>query len=250
MNVAYRTEPAPGRRNEDFVIAGPSWVVVLDGATARPDVESGCRHDVPWLVERLGTALALHLATRAGEPLTGVVSAAIRDTMLAHGDGCDLGNPDSPSSTVAVLRKRADTVEYLVLCDSPIALRGVDGTVTVVHDDRLDHLPGGRPYSVELVRSTRNRPGGFWVASTCPDAAGEALTGTVPASSVNGVLMVTDGVSRLVDRYGWSWERLVATAAADGPDRLVEQVRKAEIEYGPRGGGKPHDDATAAWIHW
>ncbi|MEV5411015.1 protein phosphatase 2C domain-containing protein [Thermopolyspora sp. NPDC052614] len=250
MNVTYRTEPMPGGRNEDFVVAGPSWVVVLDGATARADVDSGCRHDVSWLVGQLGSALARQLVTRAEESLPTLLAAAIRGTMAAHGDVCDLGNPDSPSSTVAVLRERAGLVEYLVLCDSSVVLRGVDGTLAVVHDDRVDRLPGGRPYSVELVRSSRNRVGGFWVASTCPEAAGEALTGAVPAGAVDGVLMVTDGVSRLVEWYGRTWEEVVATAAKDGPGRLVEQVREAETEHGPRGGAKRHDDATAVWVTW
>lgn len=67
MRIAYETAAAPGRpHNEDFVVAGPDWVAVLDGATAPAGVASGCVHDVPWLVARLGGALAHRLATGRG----------------------------------------------------------------------------------------------------------------------------------------------------------------------------------------
>jgi len=251
VHTAHATRPAPdtpGRANEDYVLTGPGWAVVLDGATAPAGVDSGCEHDVPWLVAHLAAALARQLTTRPDTELTGILATAIRDTMRAHEHTCDLTNPDSPSSTAAIVRERDDMLDYLVLCDSPIAIRRRDGRLLVVDDDRTDHLPGGRPYPRALVTSLRNQPGGFWVASTRPDAAEHALTGSLPAADVSGVLMVTDGVSRLVDWYGHTWEALVDVAAAEGPARLVELVRDAERKHGPREGGKTHDDATAVWL--
>ncbi|MER5622540.1 protein phosphatase 2C domain-containing protein [Streptosporangium sp. NPDC002544] len=251
MHITYETAAAPGRPyNEDYVVAGPTWAAVLDGATAPAGVESGCEHDVPWLVAQLGSALARQLATRPKESLPDIVAGAIRATMVAHADTCDLANPDSPSSTVAVLREQGGLVDYLVLCDSPIVLQRTDGTLTVIDDDRTDHLPGGRPYSRELVRASRNRPGGFWVASTAPDAAYEALTGSVEASTVSGALLLTDGVTRLVEWYGRSWDQLVTTAATAGPAELIAQVRREEREQEVPDFAKRHDDATAAWVSW
>ncbi|MEU9836344.1 protein phosphatase 2C domain-containing protein [Streptosporangium sp. NPDC048047] len=252
MRITHETAAAPGRpRNEDFVVTGPDWAAVLDGATAPAGVVSGCVHDVPWLVARLGGALAHRLATGSRESLPDLVAAVIRDTMTAHGDACDLTGPDSPSSTMTVLRRRGGTLDYLVLCDSPIVLRHTGGAVTVLDDDRLDHLPGGRPYGLELVRGLRNRPGGFWVASVVPEAAYEARAGSVPLADVSGALLATDGVTRLVEAYGWTWERLVAVADADGPGRLIAEVRAAELEHGaPHPTAKPHDDATAIWMTW
>lgn len=251
MRISYVTEaaPVPGRENEDHVVCGPDWAVVLDGATPWPGVDSGCRHGVPWLVGRLGGALARSLAAREPATLTELLEAAIRDTMAAHAGTCDLGNPSSPSATVAIVRRRGEVLDHLVLCDSPVVLRRTDGSVLVVHDDRTERLPGGRPYTYELVESMRNRPGGFWVASNRPEAAREALTGSTPVASLDGVLVCTDGVSRLVEWYGHAWEDVTAIAAKDGPARLVELVRRAEREQGPRS-GKVHDDATAVWMHW
>ena len=104
--VRYATVAAPGGVNEDYVIAGPSWVVVLDGATAPLGVDSGCVHDVSWLVRTLAGALAVRLD--GDESLPGVLARAIAATMDAHAATCDLGNPNSPSCTVAIARRRGD----------------------------------------------------------------------------------------------------------------------------------------------
>ncbi|MFI0417503.1 protein phosphatase 2C domain-containing protein [Spongiactinospora sp. 9N601] len=248
MRVTFATAPGADR-NEDLVVAAPTWAFVLDGATVLPGVRTGCVHDVRWLVARLGAALAGGLCARPDEPLPGLVARAIEETMAAHAGTCDLGDPDSPSSTVTVLRERGDALDYLVLCDSPLVLCRTGGEPTVVHDDRVERLPGGRPYGDALVRAHRNRPGGFWVASTAPEAAHEAVTGTVDRASVTAALLVSDGISRLVDWYGRPWRHLVATAGTEGPQELIAQVRAAEREHGPQY-GKAHDDATAAWVTW
>src|SRR5689334_16883747 len=38
--ITYATQAAPGVVNEDYVVAGPGWAVVLDGATAPAGVDS------------------------------------------------------------------------------------------------------------------------------------------------------------------------------------------------------------------
>ncbi|NRQ37859.1 protein phosphatase 2C domain-containing protein [Nonomuraea sp. NN258] len=246
MKVSYASLAGSARPNEDLVVAGPTWAAVLDGATAAAGVDSGCAHDVPWLVSRLAAGLAQALLADPGLPLAGALEHAIRTAMTAHGGGCDLGNPDSPSSTAAIVRWAGDRVEYLVLGDSPVVLRHRDGRVTVAGDDRLDRLPGGRPYSLDLVRRSRNTAGGFWVASTAPGAAHEAVTGSVEAAGLAGAGLFTDGVGRLVDWYGWTWESVAGTVAAQGPESAIRAVRAAERAHGPVT-GKPHDDATAVW---
>ncbi len=248
MSVTYATRPAPGRPvNEDYVVAGPEWAVVLDGATAADGAETGCRHDVAWLVRRLAGALAARLAGAPSGTLADVLAGAIEEVREAHGGGCDLANPDNPSSTVAMTRRRGDALECLVLADSPVVVRRRDGSVGVVDDDRLERLPGGRPYTLEQVRAHRNRPGGFWVAGAVPEAAYEAVTATFPAAEVDVVAMFTDGVTRLVDHYGHDWAGLLAALRSRGPHHLIESVRAAERAR-PPAGAKPHDDATALLI--
>ncbi|MEV5890253.1 protein phosphatase 2C domain-containing protein [Nonomuraea fuscirosea] len=243
--ITYATRPGSERPNEDLVIAGPSWIVVLDGATAAAGVDSGCAHDVAWLVGRLGGALAAGLAADEGAPLADILETAIEGARSAHGSRCDLDNPDSPSATVAMVRSPGPgRVEYLVLGDSPVVLSPASGGVCVVSDDRLERLPGGRPYPVELVRRMRNAPGGFWVAAARPEAAREAITGA--ADGVRGAGVFTDGVARLADWYGWSWQAVLDVLEGGGPGAVIDAVRGLEVRRGPVW-GKRHDDATAAW---
>lgn len=247
MQAAYATESTPGRVNEDYAICGPDWALVLDGATAPPaGVDSGCIHDVPWLVRHMAAAISQRL-TLSRAPLTGILAAAIQDTRNGHAHTCDLSNPDSPSTTVSIVRVAGGSLDYLTLGDSPIVLWEPAGGTRVVIDDRIAHLPGGRPYTFELVRSLRNKPAGFWIASTVPEAAYEAITGTAGLRPGSEIALLTDGVTRLVEYYGYTWDRLFAQLRAGPPQALIASVRDLERERGTPD-GKQHDDATAVHL--
>lgn len=243
MDITYATSQGDGAANEDYAACGSDWAVILDGATPAPGVNSGCIHDVPWLVRNLAAGITRKLMTSTS-PLTDILSDAIAGLRKAHAGMCDLANPDSPSSTVAILRIRGDAADYLVLGDSPVILRR-GREILAVTDDRLDYLPGGRPYSRALVRQHRNARGGFWVASTDPEAAYEARTGTV--GGVTEAAMLTDGVTRLVSEYGRDWADVFAVLRSEaGAPGLIRLVRQAE-EKTPPTSGKHHDDATVIY---
>jgi hypothetical protein len=243
MQITFATSAGGERPNEDYAACGPGWAVLLDGATPRDDVDSGCIHDVPWLARRLAAGIVAGLL-RDEAPLPAVLAEAIQRTCDAHAGSCDLSNPDSPSSTVAIVRVRAEVLDYLVLGDSPVILRRGTGIVPIC-DDRADRLPGGRPYSAELVRRWRNTPGGFWVASTSQQAAREAVTGS--AKGITEAALLTDGVTRLIERYGATWAELLnALEGTDGPAALIRRVR--EEERAAPAPGKRHDDATAILV--
>jgi len=97
------TAGAATRPNEDYAAAGPDWAIVLDGATHSDGVDTGCIHDVPWLVRHLAAALTEQMITGEAS-LPDALARAIETTCAAHADSCDLTNPDSPSSTVAMVR--------------------------------------------------------------------------------------------------------------------------------------------------
>lgn len=248
--VTYATEPTPGRPNEDYVLAGPTWVAVLDGATAPHGIDSGCSHDVRWLVRHLGMALAARLSG-SRDALDAILVEAIRIVCAEHGDTCDLTNPDSPSSTVAVVREREGELDYLVLADSPIILDTLQGLRPIL-DDRIAHLPDHTP---EGIRSRRNRPDGFWVASTNPEAGFHATHGSVALGDVRRAALLTDGATRFVERFRLGdWQTLLDLLERQGPDELIQRVRKAEEaeteseRTGKR--GKLQDDATAAFVRY
>jgi hypothetical protein len=74
----------------------------------------------------------------------------------------------------------------------------------------------------------------------------------MPLDSLASVTLLSDGATRLVDRFGLaSWDETSALLDSAGPDELIRQIRKAEDgdpvgRRWPR--GKAHDDATA--LHW
>jgi hypothetical protein len=245
MDFAFATEAAPGRANEDHIILSPGFAILLDGVTQLPDLDTGCIHGPGWLVRVLGGHLTEALSTDGTVGLEQALADAIDAVCRRHANTCNLANPNSPSSTVAMVRERAGFLDYLVLCDSTVVFENAGG-MTPISDDRTDTLAA---YDRESVARVRNRPGGFWVASTAPEAAAEALTGAVPMDGLQRMLLCTDGVSRLVDFFGRSWSDVFAIAERHGPRAAINAVRQCETEHPerlerPGRRVKQYDDAT------
>ncbi|GAA4599106.1 protein phosphatase 2C domain-containing protein [Planotetraspora phitsanulokensis] len=269
MRVTFASEPAyAGRPNEDFIGATPDAVVLLDGASVPPGIESGCTHSVRWYSHTLGSTLLTEMTQSAG-PLPELLAKGIKHVTSLHDFTCDLSHGGSPSATVVMLRQAGDQLDWLVLGDSTLILDTGTAEPMVVRDDRLDRVAaprrtrldalfGGTPEHatalrgyVEGLADYRNRDGGFWVAATDPLAADQALTGSVPADSVYAAALLSDGASDAVDRYHLvTWRQLLDTLAQDGPAELIRQVRAAE-QSDPHGErwrrSKTHDDSTAVF---
>lgn len=123
----------------------------------------------------------------------------------------------------------------------------------------VDELPTGTPEHAaalaqyrEDLTGLRNRPGGFWIAGPEPRAAEHALTGTVPLESLASVTLLSDGGTRLVDRFNFAdWPGVLDALGPSGPDELIRRVRATE-NGDPDGQRWPHgkarDDATV--LHW
>ena len=244
MQISHMSQASPDAvANEDFVFASERFAVVLDGATDS-GLPNGCAHGVAWLARRLGGQLAAVLIEQPDLPLREVLRQGIDGTCALH-PGCDLDNPNSPASTVAMVRLSGGTLDCLALADSPVAVQTHDGELLLLDDDRTAHLPA---YDRESVARLRNTDQGFWVASTRPEAADRALTAAVPIARVRRFALVSDGVSRLVERYGWGWPQLLDTLEKQGPAAAIAAVREAERAAAPGTfKGKRHDDATAAF---
>jgi hypothetical protein len=255
VQITMTTEAAPGQVNEDYAICGPTWAAVFDGATPGPDVDSGCIHDVPWLVRQLSGNLAPALIQHPDIPLTDALANAIVATADAHAATCDLSNPDSPSSTVAIARCRGNSIDHLVLADSPIIFRHGPAydEIELVADTRSENLPS---YTPESIRKFRNTSSGFWVASTSPEAAVNAVTGSRPAASVGVLYLLTDGASRFVDLLGLGdWNDFVRTIDGHGVGATIDKIRAGERETLPQASRqangrrlKRHDDATVVVV--
>jgi len=244
MQITYATKAAGSDApNDDYVLATESFAVMLDGATAPAGIDSGCIHNVPWLTAQLASHQARLLATEPTRELREVLRESIVRTCASHADTCDITNRDSPSSTSIMARVRGARFEYCVLGDSGVVIQHTDSTVTAVVDDRTSYLPS---YTREAVSSLRNTDAGFWIASIKPEAADRALCGSVPVADVRRAVLVTDGATRLTERYSWSWEKLLDRIEEDGPEAVIEEVRRedAQVPQGTQRGKWPHDDIS------
>jgi hypothetical protein len=267
MQVAFATQPAPGGAvNEDFIAATDRVVVLLDGASVPQGLETGCRHDTAWYVTRLGTGLLDQLTDQPGQLLTDALASAIQAVASLHADTCELDHPGGPSAAVALLREADQTVDYLVLADTTVLL-DEPGGLHVISDHRLaqvavtEHsamhreatgsLTHQRRYAelVTELRRHRNQAEGYWVASSVPDASYHALTGSFRRLEVRRAALLSDGATRLVDRFGiMAWPHLFDLLDREGPYALIMQTREAE-SADPEGRrwprSKRHDDASA-----
>lgn len=249
MQITYATRAASADvPNDDYVLAAETWAVMLDGATAPAGVDSGCIHTVPWLTAHLANHQAAMLAAEPERELREVLRESILRTCADHADTCDITNRDSPSSTSVLTRLNDSRFEYAVLGDSGVVIEHADGTVEAIVDDRTSFLPS---YKREDVSLLRNSDQGFWIASIKPEAADHALTGSVPVDDVRRVALVTDGATRLYERYGWSWKQLLDRLDEGGPDAVIDAVRREDVQV-PKGvhrGKYPHDDISALlWL--
>ena len=236
------SEPAGAAENEDAAGALGEVAVLLDGAGVPQRFRAGCHHSVAWFSH----AVAGHLLTRAQDPATDLRSAlagAIADVRGLHEHECDL-DAGGPSATVVVARRVGEHLEHLVLSDSSLLLRGTDGRVARITDQRVDEVVA-QEREATAVEARRNAPGGFWVVRHESEAAQQALVGRTPWATLGSVHLVSDGITRAVDLLDQDDDTSLALAVEADPRRVIEGIRAGErsleVARRPR---KLHDDAT------
>jgi hypothetical protein len=248
-----RTAIGSGTENQDLALTGPDWALVLDGANPPAGVDVGCTHGIAWIVDRLGAHLREGLDADEGA-LADVLREAIRATVTDHGPTCDLTHPRSPGATVAMARIAKDRLEWLVVGDAAVLFEDTTGRVAIETDNRINELPEppDTPEGVQaFIDRYRNKPGGAWFAGAVPEAADHAFTGRQEVADLRRVLLCTNGITRLTDRYGYRLPDLMTLATTSrGPEALIDAVRGAELtDPDPsRWSGKRHDDATAVLV--
>ncbi|WP_171055594.1 MULTISPECIES: hypothetical protein [unclassified Nonomuraea] len=254
MRVTMTSAPKrTDRANEDFTCAGPTAAVLIDGAGI-PGTESICRHGVAWYANRLGGSLLSLLSLVQDRSVSALLAEAIEQVTNDHRDTCDVANPISPSATVAILRLSDGLLEYLVLGDSVLVLDRADDAPVVVSDPREVIISRSYQPAIEAaaqgsdehhrllrdLRANRNQPGGFWLAKDDPRAADEAIMGSCPISGLTGAVLLSNGASRIVDRFQLAdWPQVMAVLASSGPAEIIRRVRQAEARHAVAA-----DDAT------
>jgi hypothetical protein len=224
------TDPGtPGWPNEDYACVGPGAAVLLDGCTTTPrGTDTGCVHGVAWYARTLGADLLAAITAAPRVPLASALGAAIGQVRDRHADSCDLSLRATPAATVTAVRAGPEGLSYLALSDSSVAADFGDGRPPQVITDR------------------------HRAAAADPGAAGAATTGTLPYAGLRGVVLLSDGATRISDLYHQlSWPAMVDVIREHGPAALIRQVRAAEdadpdCERWPR--HKARDDATV--VYW
>ncbi len=259
-SLTVRTAERPGgsRPSEDRIFQADNAVIVLDGATQALALE----RTGGWIAEETGQRLIAGLTAQPNVDLRELLKTCIVGLVDDHG----LKPGMSPSTTVSIARFNKTVVDILVLCDSPVILLNTNGSIIEVRDDRLSrissslHRPDGprdmsKPEWVEQIttfETYRNRPGGFWCVSASPEAADEAIVKQFSVSDCQAIMLMTDGVSAIVDDYQSlpSWQAAMNVGRTD-PEQLVALVHDTELhdpaaEKWPR--GKVHDDKALAVV--
>jgi hypothetical protein len=266
MNVSFASAKGSGEVNEDWVGATQSIAIVLDGITTPPGMgDVGCSHGTPWLVASIGSSVLLHAEQQPDLSLTEILRQAIADTAARHAGTCDLNAPGTPSAGVAMLRATDRTLDYLVLSDAFVVidtgdevqaitdLRGQEvvadlRAATFAHPIGSEAHAANRRAMVDLQRSYRNAPDGYWVAAGRLEAADRAITGRVALAHVRRAAVLSDGAAALIEYDLADWKGLLDILELHGPATLVQRVRNAE-RSDPQGIRWPRfkasDDAAA-----
>ncbi|OJF10408.1 hypothetical protein [Couchioplanes caeruleus] len=261
---ALATDTAPGRPNEDFVVATPEIAVVVDGAGIP---YGGCHHGVAWYAKQLGVRTLAALTQNPDISLTDGLATGIATVASMHVATCDLANPGTPCAAIGILRVGEHQVDTLALSDVSIVV-DLESGLEVTCDLSIEHISGTEPDAVAGLRfgtdghqaaladlvarqtATRNRPDGWWVAAADPDAAQYAHVRSYPRTAMRRASAFTDGATRPVDQMRcFEWSTYLDLLDKLGPAGLIQQVRAIEIadpdgERYPR--TKRHDDATIA----
>lgn len=253
----------PYEDSDDKVLTTENAVIVLDGASAFRPVPVPASLYAHTLGRSLQRALSGDLAADLRETLADAISTTAQALELSTGD--------SPTSTVAIVRRLHDQVEVLVLGDSPVILPDA-----VISDDRIDELdlPERSTYRSRLASGTgydeahrtllkdlqakqleyRNRSDGYWIAETDPIAAHHALVSSHRLDEAPWCVLATDGAANVLDHLNLMPWSTLATKNSDELDALLQQCRTWEAVNDPDGKELPrakrHDDKTLAVVDW
>ncbi len=242
---------------EDRIFIGNKSIIVLDGAT---QADQTVEQTGGWIAEQIGQRFSTLIETNASDvELKELLAQSIADVR----DQSGLKTGESPSTTVSVARFSEQRIDLLTLGDSPILTRESEGSpVNVLVDNRLDsstqHLQkparsqdnsdAWQSYYADLAE-LRNQPDGFWIAEADPAAADNALAKSVPRGAA--VLLCTDGVSAMIEKYGQlSWSGLFYIAMRS-PGYLIGLTKSLESNDADRSKfqrSKVSDDKTLAVV--
>ena len=246
---------------EDLVSNSFDYYWVLDGATPPKGNHESTVEYVRCLSETMTT-----LAKTADSP-----KALLKDAIASMPSSFSLGDY-TPYSTAVVIRVLENKIQYAVLSDSTLSI-SVNDKITQIIDDRLKKIAVEERTLVQQLRASgvneeseeyliarkklidkesesKNKEGGYWVASLNPEAADHAICGEITYNEDDSVIIAaaTDGLCRLFTHFN-SYSNLAEIAQRvweDGTSLVFDELRT--LEKDPANFRKPisstNDDAS------
>ncbi len=257
----------PGKSfSEDLTGYQGDCIWCLDGAT--PPQQGTDTGDTLTFVQTADTQIRRQLMADGGAPLPELIARVV-EILSSHSV---LQKEYHPCATLALIRYRENILDYFVLGDAVASIRTSSQTITVT-DDRLDKIAVEERQKVRLLAQegfergdfaydtarnalietesrSRNRPGGFWVLSNQPEAAHQALTGsvTLQKNEFFSALCLSDGLFRLTTHMPApvAPDELIDYLRQHGFKKAIETLRENEETYArPKAlSASIHDDAS------
>ncbi|PTQ08224.1 hypothetical protein CLG96_16130 [Sphingomonas oleivorans] len=254
IRVKAAHSDAGDRINEDVVGYCDEAAWVIDGATGLGPSLLGVESDAAWLAGLIDRSLRAAFARDPEQPTRAILRSVIetcRDAVEHHKmrpgeDACEL-----PSAAFAMVRATPDGAEISTLGDCRVAYQAPDGTARLfgrtaltaieartiaeakrllADDPTLDNA-GLRAGLADILRDNRrlmNRPGGYWIMSTTPEAA-DHVDQTLIAGSEIHCAIASDGFLRLQDLFGLlDADAMLAVDTADKLSGRLTELRAIE----------------------
>jgi serine/threonine protein phosphatase PrpC len=271
------------KQNDDAHGALGRCAWVIDGATdlGEPPISSAAS-DAAWLAGELN--FALHEAATVYDHVT-IDEEYIRETLRAASEFAredfsgfpvvPLHSPwRSPTASALIIGEDEGDIIGLDLgdcrcfaLDADDAAHAIGGPQNAANDEERAAAQAGKTAdpaallrdagTLDRLRAKRalhntEEPGGYWVFGLQPECADHARYWQLPLKRPAHILLCTDGLSALVDRYhAYDAAGIVRAALDKGLHELGRELR--DIEAADAGGAKhprfkPSDDATGVLL--
>lgn len=263
-----------GAANEDRAGGRNALAWVIDGATDVVDTPlTAGGSDAAWLAQTLDDELCRRADGHGGslDNLIGALTDAAALRFAAVATRAPVGRGEHPSAAGIICHHAGDRLDYVSLGDCAL-IAGVPGEPPLCHGIGLagagdaalaaaiDRFNSGRDKpsaaaarrhiwpAVRAKRAAMNTAGGYGILSITPPPASFIARGSLSIPPGIRVLLMTDGLARLVDVFArYTPAAMFEAACRHGLASLAAELRRiedADPECGTYPRAKPSDDAT------
>lgn len=243
----------PGQLNEDAASSNHGAAWVIDGATDLGPPELLGSSGAAWLSHEVSTHFHRTLIDSASTAAAVKQAlAGVRDRFHAAKRREPVDQWELPFAAFMMARLGPDHIEFAWLADCVALIRNLDGTVARIgeqaelaaaeskeagrfaplKDGHGKMLAASSPTVAHLraERSRKNREPDKWLLGVEPEAADYLNRATISLTQCAHILLMTDGLSAYVDRYGLGSDGALFDRAlsGDGLAGVLGAVREVE----------------------